>query len=92
MRITANAADFLADFKNPKSRSFENTSLENIIQTIAADHNIMARISPELSNIKFSALHQTAESDLHFLTRLCQQFNVLIKSAGNCLIAMPAGH
>jgi phage protein D len=92
MRITAHAADFLEDFKNPKSRSFENTSLESIIQTIAADHNIPARISPELSGITFSALHQTAESDLHFLTRLGQQFNILIKPAGNCLIAMPAGH
>ncbi|MDR1208042.1 MAG: hypothetical protein LBJ89_01680 [Holosporales bacterium] len=97
MRITAHAADFLEDFKNPKSRSFENTSsgnisLASVIQTIAADHNITARISPELSGITFSALHQTAESDLHFLTRLGQQFNILIKPAGNCLIAMPSGH
>jgi phage protein D len=92
MRIIAHAADFLDDFKNPKSRSFENTSLENIIQAISSEHNIIARISPELSNIKFPAIHQTAESDLHFLTRLGQQFNVLIKPAGNCLVAMPSGH
>jgi phage protein D len=92
MRITAHAADFLEDFKNPKSRSFENTSLENIIQAIAAEHNVPARISPNLSSINFPALHQTSESDLHFLTRLGQQFNILIKPAGNCLIAMPSGH
>jgi phage protein D len=92
MRITAHAADFLEDLKNPKSRSFENTSLENIIQIIAADHNIPARISPNLSNINFPAIHQTAESDLHFITRLGQQFNILIKPAGNCLIAMQSGH
>jgi phage protein D len=92
MRITAHAADFLEDFTNPKSRSFENTSLENIIQTIAAEHNIPARSSSKLSNINFTAIHQTSESDLHFLTRLGQQFNILIKPAGNCLIAMPSGH
>jgi phage protein D len=92
MRITAHAADFLEDFTNPKSRSFENTSLANIIQTIAAEHNIPARISPELNNINFTAVHQTSESDLHFLTRLGQQFNILIKPAGNCLVAMPSGH
>jgi phage protein D len=92
MRITAHAADFLENFKNPKSRSFENISLENIIQTIAADHNIAERISPELSEIKFPAIHQTAKSDLHLLTRLGQQFNILIKPAGNCLVAVPAGH
>jgi phage protein D len=92
MRITAHAADFLEDFKNPKSRSFENVSLENIIQTITSEHNIVARISSELSNIKFPAIHQTTESNLHFLTRLGQQFNVLIKPAGNFLVATPAGH
>jgi phage protein D len=92
MRITAHAADFLEDFKNPKSRSFENTSLENIIQTIAAEHNITSRISTELSNIKFPSLHQTSESDLHLLTRLGQQFNILIKPVGNCLVAIPSGH
>jgi phage protein D len=92
MRITAHAADFLEDFKNPKSRSFENTSLGNIIKTIANEHSITARISPELYSITFPALHQTAESDLHFLTRLGQQFNILIKPAGNCLVATPAGH
>jgi phage protein D len=42
-------------------------------------------------NIKFSALHQTAESDLHFLTRLGQQFNLLIKPSGNFLVALPTG-
>jgi phage protein D len=92
MRITAHAADFLENFKKPKSRSFGNTSLGNIVQTIANEHNITTRISPELSNIKFPAIHQTSESDLHFLTRLGQQFNILIKPAGNCLIAMPSGH
>jgi phage protein D len=92
MRITAHAADFLENFKNPKSRSFENTSLENIIQTIAAEHNIPARISPTLSSITFPAIHQTSESDLHFLTRLGQQFNILIKPAGHCLVAMPSCH
>jgi phage protein D len=92
MRITAHAADFLESFKNPKSRSFENISLGNIIQAIANEHNIAAKISSGLSNINFSALHQTAESDLHFLTRLGQQFNILIKPAGNYLVAMPSGH
>jgi phage protein D len=92
MRITAHAADFLESFKNPKSRSFENMSLENIVQTIAAEHNITARISHALSNIIFPVIHQASESDLHFLTRLGQQFNILIKPSGNCLIAMPAGH
>ncbi|MDR0625094.1 MAG: hypothetical protein LBF72_01430 [Holosporales bacterium] len=92
MRITAHAADFLEDFKNPKSRSFENISLENIVQTIASEHNVVARISPDLSNINFPAVHQTSESDSHFLTRLGQQLNALIKPAGNFLVATSAGH
>ncbi|MDR3327764.1 MAG: hypothetical protein LBT04_06545 [Prevotellaceae bacterium] len=91
MRITAHAADFLENFKNPKSHSYNNVSLANIVQEIAAKHNVDARISSELLNINISAIHQTSESDLHFLTRLGQHYNILIKPAGNCLVAMPVG-
>jgi phage protein D len=67
-------------------------AVDEVVQNIAADHGISAKVSQELAGIKFPVLHQTAESDLHFLTRLGQQFNILIKPAGNCLVATPAGH
>ncbi|GHT00434.1 hypothetical protein AGMMS50296_8720 [Alphaproteobacteria bacterium] len=90
-RITAHAADFLENFKNPQARSFTETHLSEIVQKIASEHGLEAKIAPALTNIRLENLHQTAESDLHFLTRLGQQYNVLIKPSGHCLVAMPMG-
>lgn len=45
----------------------------------------------ELQNIRIPTLHQSSESDLHFLTRLGQKYNLLIKPAGGSLVTLPLG-
>lgn len=88
IHITAHAADFLEDFKNPKTRTFTQTTLGEIIQNIAKNHGIEARITEDISRIKIYTLHQTSESDLHFLTRLGQHYHFMIKPAGHVLVAL----
>lgn len=89
IHITAHAADFLENFKNPQTRTFTQTTLASIVRTVAQNHGIEALVSEALSSIKITTLHQTAESDLHFLTRLGQQYHLLIKPAGHTLVALP---
>lgn len=88
IHITAHAADFLEDFKNPQTRTFTQTTLGAILQTIAQNHGIEACIAEDISSIKITTLHQTSESNLHFLTRLGQQYHLLIKPAGHALVAL----
>lgn len=88
IHITAHAADFLEDFKNPKTRTFTQTTLGEIIQNIAKNHGIEARITEDILRIKIHTLHQTSESDLHFLTRLGQHYHFMIKPAGQVLVAL----
>lgn len=91
IHITAHAADFLTHFKNPQTRTFTQTTLAELVHTIAKEHGIEAIVAPEMSGIAIPTLHQTAESDLHLLTRLGQQYHLLIKPAGNKLVALPLG-
>lgn len=89
LQLTAHAADFLKDMKNPKSRSFTDTTLATLVEQIASEHGIPAAVSAKLQNIRIPTLHQSSESDLHFLTRLGQKYNLLIKPAGGSLVAIP---
>lgn len=89
LQLTAHAADFLKDMKNPKSRSFTDTTLASLVEQIASEHGLPAAVSSDLQNIRIPTLHQSSESDLHFLTRLGQKYNLLIKPAGGSLVALP---
>lgn len=89
LQLTAHAADFLKDMKNPKSRSFENLTLASLVEQIASEHGLPAAVSSDFQNIRIPTLHQSSESDLHFLTRLGQKYNLLIKPAGGSLVALP---
>lgn len=89
LQLTAHAADFLKDMKNPKSRSFTDTTLAALVEQIAAEHGLPAAVSSDLQSLMIPTLHQSSESDLHLLTRLGQKYNLLIKPAGGSLVAMP---
>lgn len=93
VRITAHATDFLKTLNKPKTRTFENVSLGTVIQTIAHENAIPTNLQG-LSAELIPVLHQTEESNLHFLTRLARTFNLLLKSAGGVLVAMrkPVGY
>lgn len=56
---------------------------------LAQEHGIPAVVSSDLQGIRIPTLHQSSESDLHFLTRLGQKYNLLIKPAGGSLVAIP---
>lgn len=88
LRIAAHAANFLENFKSPRSRTFTNASLETIVQTIAQAHGIPAKTTG-LPDVIFPTMQQAHESDLHFLTRLATQFNLQLKPAGGALVALP---
>lgn len=90
MIIRAKAADMLESLKAPKSRSWDEVSLDDIVQTIAAEHGLTARVSEE---IDFFYVHvdQTEESDLHLLTRLADEQGAIVKPVNGYLIMVPQG-
>lgn len=93
MVIRAKASDFTAEssLKSPKTRSFDDITLCELVNQIAAEHKYTGRCSPDLADITLEHIDQTAESDLNLLRRLSKQHGATFKAAGYNLLFMPAG-
>jgi len=89
LTIKGKAANMRNSLKAPKTRSFDQKKLGDIIKTIAQDNQLTPKISPELSELVIPHLDQTNESDLHFLTRIAKMYGAVSKPVeGNLLFAI----
>ncbi len=91
LTITARAADFKQQLKQQKTRAWENITIDGIVSTIAASHELEPIISSPLSDTLIFRIDQTDESDLHFLTRLGKDHDAIAKPTNKKLIFAPRG-
>ncbi|KAF0676724.1 contractile injection system protein, VgrG/Pvc8 family [Profundibacterium mesophilum] len=91
MSIEAKAADMTAAIRAPKTRAWPAATLGQIASTIAAEAGLTATIAPELAGIAYELVAQTAESDLHLLTRLAAPLDAAVKPASGRLVLVPRG-
>lgn len=89
IRITASAAGFLASLKQKKSRDWHETSLMEIVETVAGEHNLTPSVSSEFAGFTIDHLDQVEESDLHLLTRLAEQHGAICKPKERVLFFVP---
>jgi len=88
LTIRAHAANMIATLKEPRERSWDDISLGNLVTTISAEHELTARVAPELAGRMLEHIDQT-ESDLHLLTRLAREYGAVAKPAHGFLIFAP---
>lgn len=91
MRLSAKAADMVGAIRARQTREWNDVSLGSIVSKIAGEHGLKSRVSDALKDVRFPYLAQTAESDLHFLTRLARDLDAVAKPAGQSLIFVPRG-
>lgn len=93
MTVTATAADFRrrSTVKAPRSRSWDNISLGDLVAKIASQHGYQGAVPAALAGIVIPHIDQTAESDLHLLRRLAKQYDATTKATGRYLIFAPRG-
>lgn len=91
MIIRAKAADMRKSLKEHKTRAWENITLEDLVGTIAAEHQLQPSIEATLGAVIIPHLDQTEESDLHLLTRLARQYDAVAKPASGFLLFVPKG-
>jgi phage protein D len=94
MTISAKAADLTGgeagDIKSSITRSFDNIRFGELVTTIAGEVGMTGKISASLSDILFTHLDQTEESNLHLLTRLAESHNGVAKVTNDLLIVAKA--
>ena len=91
LTVSAKAADMVGPFRSPKTRSWDATTLGQLVEAIAAEHRYQAKIDPELGAIAIPHLDQTAESDMALLTRLAAKHDAVAKPVAGFLVLARQG-
>ena len=89
--LTATAADLKGPIRAPRTRAWEGKTLAQIVGQIAEETGLRAVIGESLAGAAWGYLAQTAESDLHFLTRIARGLDATAKPAGGALIVAKRG-
>ena len=86
LTIRAKAADMRAALKQRRTRSWHQVLLGDLIETIARQYGLDARVAKELAKIVLPHVDQTDESDLHLLTRLAEQYDAAARPGNGRLV------
>ncbi|EGR2744180.1 hypothetical protein CFE14_RS15905 [Vibrio parahaemolyticus] len=89
LMIKAQASQMKQSLKAPRDASFDNVTLGQLAEEIAARHGYQAAVSPEMSGIAFPHIDQRGESDTNLLTRLARENNGFFKVTANKLVVVP---
>ena len=87
--IRARAANFRQSLKAQKERSWDNITLNDIVSSIASEHELTPAIAETLGSQTIAHIDQSNESDLHFLTRLAKQYDAISTIKQGRLILTP---
>lgn len=90
LSLRAESADLKATFKKKKERSFDNKTIADIIQTIATEQGLDARINEEIGQVVLAHIDQN-ESDANLITRIALEHDAIATVKNGCLLFMPAG-
>ncbi len=91
LKVTATAVDLKSPVRVPTTRAWENRTLRQIVTEIAERAGLQAVVGASVAGISYPYLAQTAESDLHFLSRLARQIDATAKAAGGRLVLAARG-
>ncbi|SMR01509.1 bacteriophage P2 gpD protein [Xanthomonas fragariae] len=89
--VRARSADLTADMRTRRERSWHNTTLGAVLNTLAGEHGLTPRVAEALARTKLPHLDQANESDMNLLTRLGQRFDAVATVKAGALMFTPIG-
>ncbi|MDF3413559.1 hypothetical protein HKX54_03750 [Sulfitobacter sp. M57] len=91
IQIGAKAADMGSGIRAPRTRGWRDTTLGDIAKKIASETGLRPVIGASIADTPYPYVAQTAESDLHFLTRLARVLDATAKPAAGTLLVVKRG-
>jgi len=86
--IRSRSAELTKTMRTRRDRSWHDTTVGAVINAIAGEHSLRARVASDLANLDLDHLDQSNESDVALLTRLGKRFDaVATVKAGSLLFA-----
>ncbi|UAA38228.1 late control protein [Paraneptunicella aestuarii] len=96
--IRAKSADLNEGLKEPKTKTWqkpgtnpERIKLTEIVEEIAENNNVTAKIGADFKDVDYDVVNQTNESDLNLLTRLGSKLGAIAKPADNKILFITKG-
>ncbi len=90
LSLRARSAELNGGLATQRERSWHDTTVGDIVRTIAEECGLAAQISDALAVQKIDHLDQTAESGANLLTRLSKQFDAIATVKNGALLFIPA--
>jgi len=75
LSIRGRSADLRSSLSEKREQSWHDTTLGEIVRTIAARNELAPDIDAGLDSVKVSHIDQTGESDINFVDRLAKRFD-----------------
>ncbi|ENN95327.1 phage late control protein D [Bartonella vinsonii subsp. berkhoffii str. Tweed] len=91
LSVTGRAASMNTSYRTPKSQSYHQQTLGNIVQEIAERNGYSAKVDPSLAKIVVRHIDQTAESDIAFAARLAEKYDAVAKPVDGKLVLAKRG-
>lgn len=91
VNIRARSADLKGSLSEKKERSFDKIKLTALVEQIAQENQLKAKVSESYSHITIHHIDQTSESDINLLTRLAQEYDAIATVKNGTLLFMPTG-
>lgn len=91
LTIRGKSADMRGTLQQSREQSFHQQNISSIVDTIAARHQLKAKISDKLKAEVIEHIDQANESDANFLTRLAEQFDAIATVKNGNLLFLQAG-
>lgn len=91
MTITAKAVDMKSGIRAPRTRAWEDVTLGDIVGKVAAEAGLKPVIGASVAGTHWPYIAQTAESDLHLLTRLAATVDATAKATTGTLVVQKRG-
>ncbi|AGF74138.1 phage late control protein D [Bartonella australis AUST/NH1] len=91
LSVTGRAASMNTSYRTPKSQSYHQQTLGNIVQEIAQRNGYTPKVDPTLAKIVVRHIDQTAESDMAFAARLAGEYDAVAKPVNGKLVLAKRG-
>ncbi|PZU93135.1 MAG: late control protein [Chelatococcus sp.] len=91
MTLQASAADLKRKLKDVDREAFENKTVGEIVQAVAARNGMTARVDPELAKVTIPYRARIDTSEIDFLTTLADELGGVVKPMGSQLVVSKRG-
>lgn len=91
VRITARSADMTTGMRRRRDRSWNGKTIGQIIDTIAGEHRLTARVHARLRGTTVESIQQSSKSDLQFIRDLGRRYDAVATVKDGNLLFAPIG-